>query len=37
MRVLMVDLAPGFRQVALTWGYAEEPNVPEGPDAPAAS
>lgn len=29
-RVLMVDLAPGFRQVALTWGYAEEPNVPEG-------
>ncbi|NBZ86454.1 potassium transporter Kup [Stagnihabitans tardus] len=29
-RVQMVDLAPGFRQVTLTWGYAEEPDVPEG-------
>jgi len=29
-RVTMVDLAPGFRQVTLTWGYAEEPDVPEG-------
>ncbi len=29
-RVNMQDLAPGFRQVTLTWGYAEEPDVPEG-------
>ncbi|MBC7737365.1 MAG: potassium transporter Kup [Candidatus Saccharibacteria bacterium] len=29
-RVQMVELAPGFRQVTLTWGYAEEPDVPEG-------
>jgi len=29
-RVQMTDLAPGFRQVTLTWGYAEEPDVPEG-------
>ncbi|MBI1171092.1 potassium transporter Kup [bacterium] len=29
-RVAMLDLAPGFRRVTLTWGYAEEPNVPEG-------
>ena len=29
-RVLMVDLAPGFRHVTLTWGYAEEPDVPQG-------
>lgn len=29
-RVTMVDLAPGFRQVTLTWGYTEEPDVPEG-------
>ena len=29
-RVTMTDLAPRFRQVILTWGYAEEPNVPEG-------
>jgi KUP system potassium uptake protein len=29
-RVQMLDLAPGFRQVTLTWGYAEEPDVPEG-------
>jgi len=26
----MLDLSPGFRQVTLTWGYAEEPDVPEG-------
>ena len=29
-RVEMTDLAPRFRQVILTWGYAEEPDVPEG-------
>lgn len=29
-RVRMVNLAQGFRQVTLTWGYAEEPDVPEG-------
>lgn len=29
-RVTMLDLSPGFRQVTLTWGYAEEPDVPEG-------
>ena len=29
-RVTMRDLAPGFRQVTLIWGYAEEPDVPEG-------
>ena len=29
-RVQMKDVAPRFRQVTLTWGYAEEPNVPEG-------
>ena len=29
-RVQMIDLAPGFRQVTLTWGYAEEPDVPAG-------
>ncbi len=29
-RVKMIDLAPRFRQVILTWGYAEEPDVPEG-------
>ncbi len=29
-RVTMIDLAAGFRQVTLTWGYAEEPDVPEG-------
>ena len=29
-RVEMRDLAPRFRQVILTWGYAEEPDVPQG-------
>jgi len=29
-RVTMIDLAAGFRQVTLTWGYAEEPDVPKG-------
>ena len=29
-RVTMIDLAAGFRQVTLTWGYAEEPDVPDG-------
>ena len=29
-RVQMSDLAPGFRRIVLTWGYAEEPDVPEG-------
>lgn len=29
-RVVMSDLAPHFRKVTLTWGYAEEPDVPEG-------
>lgn len=29
-RVEMFDLALGFRQVTLTWGYTEEPDVPEG-------
>ena len=28
-RVQMTDLSPRFRQVILTWGYAEEPDVPE--------
>lgn len=29
-RVAIQDLAPSFRRVTLTWGYAEEPDVPEG-------
>ena len=29
-RVQMVELSPRFRRVTLTWGYAEEPDVPEG-------
>jgi KUP system potassium uptake protein len=29
-RVQMTDLVSGFRQVTLTWGYAQEPDVPEG-------
>lgn len=29
-RVKMVDINPRFRQVTLTWGYAEEPDVPAG-------
>lgn len=29
-RVEMREIAPRFRQVILTWGYAEEPDVPQG-------
>ncbi len=29
-RVEMHDIAPGFRQVTMTFGYMEEPNVPHG-------
>lgn len=29
-RVEMYEIAPGFRQVTLTFGYMEEPNVPQG-------
>lgn len=28
-RVVMTDISPAFRQVILTWGYAEEPDVPD--------
>ena len=28
-RVQMTDISPGFRRVILTWGYVEEPDVPE--------
>ena len=29
-RVQMDDIVPGFRQVTMTFGYMEEPNVPHG-------
>ena len=29
-RVQMEDISPNFRRVTLTWGYAEEPDVPHG-------
>lgn len=29
-RVKMVDISPRFRQVTMTFGYMEEPNVPKG-------
>lgn len=29
-RIDMQDIAPGFRQVTMTFGYMEEPNVPRG-------
>jgi KUP system potassium uptake protein len=29
-RIAMQDIAPGFRQVTMTFGYMEEPNVPHG-------
>lgn len=29
-RITMLDIAPGFRQVTMTFGYMEEPNVPHG-------
>jgi KUP system potassium uptake protein len=29
-RIDMQDIAPGFRQVTMTFGYMEEPNVPHG-------
>jgi KUP system potassium uptake protein len=29
-RVTMADISPGFRQVTMTFGYMEEPNVPYG-------
>jgi KUP system potassium uptake protein len=29
-RVEMKEIAPGFRQVTMTFGYMEEPNVPHG-------
>ncbi|MFV0282053.1 MAG: KUP/HAK/KT family potassium transporter, partial [Rhodoblastus sp.] len=29
-RVLMSDISPRFRQVTITFGYMEEPNVPHG-------
>lgn len=29
-RVQMEDIVPGFRQVTMTFGYMEEPNVPHG-------